>query len=238
MNKSLTKAFTLIELIVVISIMTLITAWSVFYFIDFVKNRELSQKLQIIEDDFIKLDNDVKKYNTFDYEINLNTSSLSWWYITYLNNFDIKYYQRLENFNTNNFNWNITISWENTAYTWTLKLYKKYKLFLNEEIQYWSNIAFSFNTDPYYKIKSTLSWEILNEIDLHYFSEDNVSIKKNNIVNLIRIEPIWWTDIEELTIKNIGWTKEFYNWWTKLSENEINLYFENNWIEQFITITK
>jgi len=77
MKKSIVKAFTLVELIIVIAIITLISSSSVFYFLDFVKNQEINQRVQLIEDNLKKLDKDIKKYNIFDYELAFNTSNFS-----------------------------------------------------------------------------------------------------------------------------------------------------------------
>jgi prepilin-type N-terminal cleavage/methylation domain-containing protein len=243
MKKSFKKAFTLIELIVVISIMTLITWSTVFYFIDFVKKQELTQKIEVIKDNLQNLDNNVKKYNIFDYELLFNTSTLSSWYITYLNIFDTKNKQTLT-FTTNSFTWTIetTNNWWWTL-TGTLKIYKWIKLFLNTTKTWATDFNYNFNTNKDYKIKWTLSWEILNEIDLHYFSKDNLYPEKHNLLNLINIntnEDKSWTDINQLIIKNIWWKKKFYKNTTnnEISSNEIFLFFENNWKEQFIKITK
>jgi len=77
MKKKLLKAFTLIELIIVISIITLITTSSVFYFLDFVNNQEIKQKIQLIENDLKELDKEVKNYKTFDYQLEMDTSNSS-----------------------------------------------------------------------------------------------------------------------------------------------------------------
>jgi prepilin-type N-terminal cleavage/methylation domain-containing protein len=236
MKKSLLKAFTLIELIVVISIITITSASWVFYFLDYVKNQEITQKIKLIENNINQIDKDIKKYEIFDYEMFFNTSNLSLWYITYLNNFDIPYKQTLI-LDTITWSWNISIPWE-VSLTWTLKLYKKQKLFLNKQITYNESMDFDFNTDSYYKIKSTLSWETLNDININYFWEDNINPEKNNNIYLTKIEDEYKNIINELIVKNIWWNKTFFSWALELNDNEIYLYFENNWIEKFIKISK
>ncbi len=238
MKKVLIKAFTLVELIVVISIMTLITTSTVFYFVDFVKNKELTQKIKIIENQLIDLDKDIKNYKIYDYEINLNINTLSWWYITYLNNFDIDYKQTIS-LNTSNWSWTISISWTATSWTWLLKLYKKQKLFFTKEISNTSSFDFLFNTVENYKIASTLSWEILNNININYFTKDNLYPERNNNINLIKIntkEDKTWTAISELIITNVWWNKKITDWTSEY--DDIFLFFENNWVEKFIKITK
>jgi hypothetical protein len=106
----------------------------------------------------------------------------------------------------------------------------------------WStNYSFKFNTEPYYKVKSTLSWETLNEILINYYSPENVNIKQNNLLDLINIntkKDKSWTEYNSLIIKNIWWVKTFYNNWTNLSINNIYLFFENNWKEKSLKISK
>jgi|TARA_Y100001960_G_C14670073_1_gene825486 prepilin-type N-terminal cleavage/methylation domain-containing protein len=67
------KAFTLIELIVVSSIMVLISATSVFYFIDFIHLQETEQKVQLLEMDMKKYDQSIKNKEIYDYTMEFNT---------------------------------------------------------------------------------------------------------------------------------------------------------------------
>lgn len=244
MKKRLLKAFTLIELIIVISIITLITTSSTFYFIDFVNNQEIKQKLQLIKSDLSDLDKEVKDYKTFDYQIEMNTSTLSWKYIIYKNIFDINNTNKLL-FNTlGSFTWTIETSW-NSSLTWTLKLYKGFKLFLDTTKTWSVDYNFNFNEKQKYKILWTLSWKVLNEIDLNYYSINNLTPSTWNTVNLINIntkEDKTWNNINKLIITNIGWNKKFYKDSISSSNiittNEIYLFFENKWKEKFIKITK
>jgi len=236
MKKNHLNAFTLVELIVVISILTLISAASVFYFLDFSKNQEIKQKLSLIEEEFKILDKKVKEYEIFDYELNINNSSLNLGYYIYINNFDIDNNQTLSDLNTTTWSWIIQLNWI-PSYTWSLKLYKKQKLFLNKDVNYNETINFDFNTHQNYKITSTLSWEILNEIHIKYFSNDNIDHEKNNLIVLTKIsDTIWWSHLWDIKITNIWWNKIITDWTNEY--NEIYLYFDNNWIEKFIKITK
>ena len=232
--KKIIKAFTLVELIVVISIITLLTASSVFYFLDFVEEQKISQKLMIVEDNIADLDKKVKTYEIFDYELQFSLSN-TWSYITYVNNFDIPYNQII-NYDSNNWIWTISTDWTSSE-NWNIKLYKKQKLYLNENRAAdndYTNLDLS--TESYYKITWTLSWSVLNEIHLNYFSTDNIYPEKNDLLLLSNIntkEDKSWTDYSSIIINNIWWNKTI---WT--NEDEIFLFFENNWKEKFIKITK
>ena len=244
MKKTLLKAFTLIELIIVISIITLITTSSVFYFLDFVNNQEIKQKIQLIENDLLELDKEVKNYKTFDYQLEMDTSTLSWKYIVYKNIFDLNNTQKILFNNSNSFTWTIRTSWD-SSFTWTLKLYKDLKLFLNTSKTWSVDYNFNFNEKQKYKMLWTLSWEVLNEIDLNYYSINNLNPNTGNTINLTEIntqEDKNWSNIDKLIITNIGWDKKFYSWsistTNQLSENQLYLFFKNKWIEKFIKITK
>jgi len=244
MKKTLLKAFTLIELIIVISIITLITTSSVFYFLDFVNNQEIKQKIQLIENDLLELDKEVKNYKTFDYQLEMDTSTLSWKYIVYKNIFDLNNTQKILFNNSNSFTWTIRTSWD-SSFTWTLKLYKDLKLFLNTSKTWSVDYNFNFNEKQKYKMLWTLSWEVLNEIDLNYYSINNLNPNTGNTINLTEIntqEDKNWSNIDKLIITNIGWDKKFYSWsistTNKISENQLYLFFENKWIEKFIKILK
>lgn len=242
MNIKNISAFTLIELIVVTTIIILISSSWVFYFLDFVKWKDIDWKIYNIESVLVELDKKVKNYSIFDYEIQLNTWTGQYWYISYINNFDLPFNQKV-NFNSITWSWIILTNWSINE-MWKLKLYKQEKLFLFKEITWNQNINFDFNEEPFYKIIWTMSWEILNEIDINYFSEENLSPKKNNLLILTNInskqDKTWSENINNLIITNIWWNKRFYNnnKTNELNINEIYLFFENNWTEKFIKITK
>ena len=231
---NINKAFTLIELIVVISIITIISSSGVFYFLDFIKAQEISQKISIIEDDFNDLDKQIKDYKIFDYELIFNTSNTwSKSYTTYINNFDTV--NQILQITNNTWSWIITTKW--TTWSWIIKIYKKNKLFVSKEINRANPYYFDFNETYSYKITWTQSWEILNEIQLNYFSEDNIHPENNDNLELVRIsETETWNDLWNIIIQNIWGNKIIKEWSNEY--NEIYLFFENNWIEKFIKITK
>lgn len=231
------KGFTYIELLVVITIITFLSASWTYYFNDFIKNKELEQKIITIENDFQELENKIKDYSIYDYEIILNTSSWWLWYISYVNNFDLPYNQYI-NFNSNTWSWSLWTNW-NSSQQWNLKIYKNIKLYISTIIQSDTFYNYDFNDDQFYKIIWTLSWETLNEINIKYFTENNFKQEDNNIFKLTEINTKSdksGTNITNLSIKNIWWNKTI-NWdWNDI--NEVYLFFEYNWKQDFININK
>ncbi|MCD5385211.1 hypothetical protein LRZ95_00925 [Candidatus Gracilibacteria bacterium] len=234
------KAFTFIELIIVISIMILITTSSVFYFLDFVKNKEVGQKIQILEDNLTKLDKDVSNYKIFDYEVIFDINTHSGGYISYINNFDINNSQYIDSFNSLTGSGVIKFLGSGTG---SIKIYKKDKFIYKTGITSSDTINYDFNQEISYKIKSTLTGEILNDIGINYYSEDNLKPEKNNLLNLTDIntkKDKSGTNITKLIITNIGGKKVFYSGSlsNKITDDNIFLFFESNGVEKFIKITK
>lgn len=231
------KAFTLIELLVVVTIISLISSAWIFYFLDFVQEQEISQRLYLIEENIKELDTKVKNYEIFDYVLNFNTSyTWSKLYTSYINNFDSENQEII----ITNSTWSWIIIGNINSWSWILKIYKEEKLFLNEEINRNKDYKYNFNDSKKYKITWTFSWAILNEIHIDYFSEDNVKENENNNLELINIntkEDKLWINITNLKITNIWWIKKFYNnWIVDTSINEVFLLFNNNWKEKYIKI--
>lgn len=225
--KKIIKAFSLVELIVVSSIITLITISWGFYFFDFLDNFEITNKTQNIENKIKELDLEVKNHEIFDYKIFFSTTN-SWSYIIYKNIFDTKINQTinsdLSKINTNN------LSWE----TWFRKIYKDIKL---ESFSSWTikQQDKNFVTNYDYNIQWLASWStdvyIFNEIDIVNFDKNNknlslIDIKENNI-----------NSIEDLEIINIWWKKSF-SWTSANTINEVFIYFENKWKQGFLKIKK
>lgn len=234
--KKIIKAFTLIELLIVTTIITVISSAWIFYFLDFIQDQEISQKLYVIEDNLKNLDKQVKNYEIFDYEIIFNPINSTKFYKTYTNIYDSdKQLLFLDD------SWNGRVLW--TLYwTWILKIYKNEKLFINIAIDRTANYDYVLNEYPHYKISWTASWNVLNDVYIDYFSESNIFPEENNDIILTSIntqKDKSWIDITNLKVTNVWWIKKFYdNWTEEPTYNNVFLFFDNNWKEKFIKISK
>jgi len=225
------NAFTLIELIVVVTIIVITSSSGILYFSDFIWNQELKQELYVLESNIKSLDNDVRKYKIFDYELHINSLSWSQAYTYYTNKFDVPNPQ-LINFDSVSMTWTISISWSPSS-LWNIKIYKNDKLLSNQISRGDKNYIWFFSQNT--SITSYLSWESLNNIYINYFAN---SSDKNYI-------ELTWINSQEnkggiaysnLKIVNIWWKKEIF--WDSSLLNDAYLFFENKWIESFIKITK
>ena len=230
-------AFTLIELIVVISIIMILSSSGVVYFFDFIWSQKLKQELEIIKEDFKELDKDIKNYNIFDYSLYLNT--ITWWlaYTYYTNIFDTNNSQII-NFDSNSWTWIIEVNWW-VWDLWNIKISKNKKFFVNEIIPWNNSFSWSFLDEDNYKVSWYLSWTIINDIWIKYFSVSNLDKKKWSFLELTGIFWLpnkWLPKYTSLKITNIWNKKEFFWDWTPL--NKVYLFFERDWREESILIKK
>ncbi len=225
-------AFTMIELLVVVSIISIISITSINWFFNFLQDKELKTKTITILNYIWELDKKIKNNSIYDYDIKFS-SSINDAYLIYENIYDNDQYVKL--FYNNNL-WSLILSWLNWE-MWNLLIYKWIKLKIKEDliVNSYNNIIIEDEYD--YKFLSVLSWSTnntnLNSIDLIKFDKESNKLKLLKISNFI-----WWPDIWNLEIKNIWWKKEFYSSWSILNQNEVYLYFENTWLENYLKITK
>jgi len=236
------KWFTLIELLVVITILTTISVSWFWYFNWFLDKQELNWDLTLITSKINNLDYRVKSKEIFDYRLMFETNnSWSLMYKYYENYYDTIYNQDLK---LNLFTWSWTITSNNWGWNdenvWQIKIYAKSKL-LKEDFLSWTWI-YNHNFDLYssYKISWYLTWQILNDIYVDYFSEKNLDKINPSFLILSSInseEDKSWNSYTWIIIENINNKKRILN----LGDlNEINtdlyLFFENNIVESFIKI--
>lgn len=227
-------AFTMIELLVVVSIISIISVTSINWFFNFLQNKELNLKANEVSLYIDSLDKKVKNHEIYDYNIIID-SSINNSFISYENIYDTSKNMIMNYDNINN-SWTLNLIWSNWE-AWNLNIYKDKKLL------FW-NIIFletlgNINLDVNYNYKfiSTLSWTTditkLNTIELIRFD------KESSLLKLLKVSSdLWTSDIWKLEIRNIWWKKEFYNSWSLLNKNEIYLYFENKWKENYLKLIK
>lgn len=233
------KAFTLIELIVVSSIMVLISATSVFYFIDFIHLQEAEQKAELLELDIQKYNQSIKNKEIYDYTMFFNTDKSEQWYVTYTNNFDIPFFQELD-YNSISGIWQISSS-ASSSNVWKLQFFEKHKKIDTKTIAWDSNSFFSFKNSQVYKIIWKIDNTVLNTIHVYYFSSENLNSNTEWKLRLISIQNTEKNPSEiytELEIKNIAGKKIFTaknNSWEKII-TEVYLKFDLNWKEIYLLI--
>jgi len=230
------KAFTFIELLVVSAILIIISTSSVFYFFGFLDQSKLNTWIDYVKDELKFLDNKVKNKDLLDYEIYLKKGSL--FFISYENTLDLDR--------------KLLFSWSTLDfYTWSWKLYLepiwshdealKIDIFTNDKffedfINPWDlQMDYSFSDFLNYKVTWAYSWQILNNIEIKYFAESNTDKKKEDYLELVKIDTDKSTDLDSIYIRNTLWRKKFND-----DSNSTKLYltFDVNWKEKTLTINK
>lgn len=222
-----TSGFTFIELIVVISIISLLSVNSIFYFNDFIWKQELSYDISQLESNINDLDLEIKNQKSFDYSLYFEKGS--YWYTISQNNIwnDIK--QEIT-FDTITWSGMINLS-PALIDIWEIKIYKWHKK-IQQFIQNWSE-SIDIKVDDTMEILWTFSWSTLNSLRLAFFDIDKETEIKNTFILDILDKNL--VSQNSLTIENISWSK-IYNWNNTTLEKPIYIVFEKNWIESTLEL--
>jgi len=226
-------AFTLIELLVVVSIISIISITSISWLFNFLWDKEIKTKINEIQLYINELDKKIKNHDIYDYKIVID-STINDSLLSYENIFDNDKIVELSYDNLNN-SWTLDLNWLSWN-VWFLSIYKDKKIIYSDYLLSETFTKNELEKNYNYKFISTLSWTTitkLNNIDLIKFDKDSELIKLWKIT-----DTIWWSDLWKIEIINIWWIKRFYSSWISLNTNEIYLYFENAWRENYLKITK
>lgn len=224
-------AFTLIELIIVATIIILISSTSVFYFWDFVDTQKLKSEISSFQNKINSLDADIRLRKIYDYELNLKV--WSWSYIVYKNIFDLDNVARLD-FQS----WTGIIDIRPIVDApWQFKIYNDYKLLKEDFLNATGSLSYFLWDYKNYTFKSFLSWSILNDIELNYFSNDNLYLSKEWNLYISEINSKLdktWTGITDLIIKNISWRKKLI--WDWINYDKAYVFFDWLWTEEYLEL--
>lgn len=218
--------FTFIEIIVSITIISLISISSTFYYFDFIWKQELIIYMNDFNKTYKTLNNKVKKQEIFDYTLSINKNSN--WYIVSENKIGLDIIQ-IANFDTANNSWTIQLSpplddiWEIKFYDWQKKIKQITQSWLNE-------ITFQIVNNS--TIISSLSWSILNNINFYYLNNTNNS---DNNISILDIIDNQWESHNFLNINNLNWNIIFNNN-IKTINWPISILFQKNGINDTLII--
>jgi len=232
------KAFTLIELLIVITIITLISSSGIFYFFRQVSSIKIASEIEKVIDIVDSLDSKVDSKKILDYKILIKKSD-KYWFTYSENNLWLDYRQKI-NLIFETWTWVLSTTKTSTWSNYSFKIYSWIKFQWKNIIDASENYEFNFLENTEHNITWTLSWSILNNIYIKYYSPDNLIIDNEN-----KLELIWiyqnsdksWLGYSSVEIKNLNWKKSIkWNWLIILEK--IYLFFEREWVEKFIEIKK
>ncbi|MDA7494800.1 type II secretion system GspH family protein [Candidatus Gracilibacteria bacterium] len=221
------NAFTFVEIIVSISIVSLIGFSGVFYFQDFIGKQNILTHIQQFENTIDELDNEIKKQEVFDYTIVINPESAG--YLISKNNIGTEYKQSLTyNDNTQTGTLDIDPPVDNI---WEMKIYENHKKSIHNTVSGLESIDVEMKENT--RVVSVLSGAILNELQFNYFEREQIN--ENTSIQIIDIQDNTNTSIDTLEIENISGRKNY-------SYNNIDLttpiyiIFEYNGIEETLEL--
>ena len=232
------KAFTLIELLIVITIIILISSSGIFYFFRQVSSLKIASEIEKVTDIIDRLDSNVDTKEILDYSIIIKKSD-KYWFTYSENNLWLDYRQKI-NLIFETWTWVLSTTKTSTWSNYSFKIYSWIKFQWKNIIDASENYEFNFLENIEHKITWTLSWSILNNIYIKYYSSDNLIINNENKLILSWIyqnSDKSWLNCDSVEIKNLNWKKSIkWNIWWELEK--IYLFFEREWVEKFIEIKK
>lgn len=234
-------AFTLIELIVSTSIIIIISVVSVSGFFDFLDNRTANIKISEFSEIVNDLDKKVRRKDTMDYEITLDTS-MSGSIFVYEN---ILYSDYYISFN----NWVLTLL-GGLDYNQIWSVFKFNESIVEDSFITNSELSLTLDDSVDYEIESRVyridivendTWERELKILEHY----------TNNIKLLRLDKenkefalLWfsitedWNKTWKMTIKNIWWKKEFIWEWMSKDTEKVFVYFRYREKDYFLKLDK
>ena len=226
------KAFTLIELLIVITIITILTASGVIYFFRQVSSMKLSSEIEKVVDIIDNFDSKINDKKILDY--NFYFKKNSFWFTWSINNL------WLDNFQVLNMNFETWTGIINSNSGTVLKIYSWIKFQWDKVINSSWKYSYNFLKNLHSKIVATLSWTNLNDLLIDYYSPYNLIQDNENKLELININSKsdkTWISYNFVEIKNLNWKKYIIpDWGSDIWK--IYLFFEKEWVEKFIEIKK
>lgn len=232
--KKIIKAFTFIEILFVITIISFLSVSAVTYFHNFTNTKKMDSDLYMLKDNIDLLDSKVKNKEVYDYELSFTWGNLH--YLYKLNSF-VNPSKTIFNFDENTKDFSMksilgyTWSWDVKVYFWEKLLYKK-TLHLTDTLTWKLDL---YNT---YDIKS-ISDNYEDIFWVYYFSEDNLNSDG------ITTDFVWantkddktWSGTTSFVLKNINNKLKFYSGSLEWNTNEVYLFFEKAWVWKSLKIS-
>lgn len=170
MNK---KWFTFIELLVVITIIWLLGSWWAIHFSKQIESLKLSNELKEIEGILTELDIKIQKREILDYAIDFSLPAHEKGFIYNTNR---KWAKILQDASFDSQNKSITFA------TNSIDVWKQYSIDMYSGIKFQNSFVYDVTENQTkdiwekksYIFHSSFSWSIMNDVGIHYYSNENV----------------------------------------------------------------
>lgn len=219
------KWFSLIELIIVISIIIIVSGSWVLYFSHFVDSQEIKQESQMILDTINTLDKEIKNNNILDYTIKFDTIS---WYLVYsasINSHILNTPAHINFLSHTGVVLNIVSgTWSDI---WNIKTYKKHKKQENIVLTGDDIYQYNFLYSQPYTIQSQLNDTSINTIQIIPYTHNYNSIEWSMRLIWISNRESWGNTYSRLTLSNIDGKQKIL--WDNSVLSQAFLSFEKKW---------
>lgn len=227
------KAFTFVEILFVVTIITFLSISWVNYFNNFIDSKRVEKDLSFIDTKIIQLNKKVKDKEIYDFEIVFSWSKE---YLQYKTNQIIKKAELNLNLDWSTKSFTMTTN-QTSSWYWNISLYIDNKL--KDKIFTEQTKAFTWKMDlaQSYDIKTSLVWQEF-DLGIFYLSEDNLD-NSGVLTNFIEANTKAdknWASSNNFTLKNVNSKVQFYSWTTLWDTKEVYLFFEKWWLEESIRI--
>lgn len=231
------NAFTLVELIVVVAIISLLSVSWITYMNRFVLWSQIQNELSIVKDSIEDLNFKIKNKEFFDYSINFSQDH-DLYYLYYLN-------KSLQNTNfsfslddvTKDFTLKVNPS---NTWFWNLILYSDDKLLVSKTFDQKNIFSWKFDSYSSYLINSKIR-DLDEYIWINYFWESNMTNSSWAYIKFLGV----YNDQDKTNllstnfyIKNVNWNIKFFNGTSELSQEEVFVFFEREGEQRFINLSK
>lgn len=227
------KAFTFVEILFVVTIITFLSISWVNYFNSFIDSKRVEKDLSFINTKIIQLNKKVKDKEIYDFEMVFSWSKE---YLQYKTNQIIKKAELNLNLDWSTKSFTMTTTQTNSWY-WDIYLYVDNKLINKKMIDQQNIFTWKMDLAQSYDIKTSLVWQEF-DLGIFYLSEDNLDnsgVLTNFIEANTKVDKTWsWSN--NFTLKNVNSKVQFYSWTTLWDTKEVYLFFEKWWLEKSIRI--
>jgi type II secretory pathway pseudopilin PulG len=227
------KAFTFVEILFVVMIISLLSISWVNYFNNFIDSKRVEKDLSFIDTKIKELNKKVEDKKIYDYEMFFSWSKD---YLLYKTNQIIKKNELYLNLDSVTKSFTMTTNQTNSWY-WIISLFVDNRLIKEKMIDQQNTFTWKMDYAQSYDIKTKLVWQEF-DLGIFYLSEDNLDnswVFTNFIQANTKIDKTWLSS-NNFVLKNINSKLQFYSWTTLWDTKEVYLFFEKGWLEKSIKI--
>ncbi|NDK07723.1 hypothetical protein EOM39_00580 [Candidatus Gracilibacteria bacterium] len=228
------KAFTLVEIMFVVAIITFLSVSGISYFNSFIDEKKVATDNFLIENKLNELDLKVNNREAYDYEASFSGAKD---YFLYKYDQSIKAANSTLTIDKTTKSFVLSLNLTATG-SWEIKVFNNNKFLYGKLMDQSKTYTGYLNKYQSYDFKTTYNLG-QNNVGIFYFSKDNLSASglTTNFIEANTELDKSGLKTSEFTLKNINSKKSFYSGNTLWDNKEVYLFFEKGGYEKSIKIT-